>query len=83
MSGKPRKTIRSKEDLLRLRRQIAVYERFHLFCLIFFLSTMIAAIVHGRISLAILILIANMIYNVYPLLIQQYNRMRMGQRRLS
>ena len=81
--GKPRRTIRRRSDLVRLRRQIVMYERYHLFCLVFFFSTMATAVVQSRIGLAALILISNLLYNVYPLLIQQYNRIRSGGRKIS
>lgn len=77
-SGKRGKVIKRRSDLAIFRRQIAVYERYHLFGFVFFLSTMVTAIAKSQFGLATLILVSNIIYNVYPLLIQQYNRLRMG-----
>lgn len=55
---------------------IMMYERYHFICLIFFLLTSIIAMLQGRYSVALLIMISNMIYNVCPILLQQFNRIR-------
>lgn len=52
------------------------YEKFHFVCLLFFLLTTAFAFMQGNIILGILIMIANILYNVYPILLQQYNRLR-------
>ena len=57
-------------------KTIAMYERFHLMCLLFFLFTTVAALLDGRFIIAILIMISNIIYNFYPILLQQFNRIR-------
>ena len=52
------------------------YEKFHFVCLLFFLLTTVLAFMQGKIILGILIAIANILYNIYPILLQQYNRLR-------
>jgi hypothetical protein len=57
-------------------KTIAMYERFHLMCLLFFLFTTVAALLDGRFIIAIMVMISNIIYNFYPILLQQFNRIR-------
>ncbi|MEX6688853.1 hypothetical protein QTN47_15200 [Danxiaibacter flavus] len=52
------------------------YEKFHFVCLLFFLLTTVLAFMQEKIILGSLITIANILYNVYPILLQQYNRLR-------
>jgi len=60
-------------------KTIVMYERFHFICFVFFLSTAIHALVTGHYLLFMVILIANVIYNIYPMLLQQYNRVRIAR----
>lgn len=55
---------------------IAMYERFHWMCFVFFLLSSIHASIHGVIHWGFLIFLANIPYNVASLLLQQYNRLR-------
>ncbi|HEX8020211.1 hypothetical protein [Mucilaginibacter sp.] len=55
---------------------IMMYERYHFICLIFFLLTSIIAMAQERYLIALLILISNAVYNCYPILLQQFNRIR-------
>ncbi|WP_426671445.1 hypothetical protein ACPPVU_09425 [Mucilaginibacter sp. McL0603] len=55
---------------------INMYERYHLLCFIFFVLTVIHALISQRYIAAVLILVVNVIYNVCPILIQQYNKLR-------
>jgi len=55
---------------------IAMYERFHWFCLVFFLLSSIYGFLLGNTSLAIWVMTANLLYNGCPILLQQYNRLR-------
>ncbi|MFC0514249.1 hypothetical protein ACFFGT_08565 [Mucilaginibacter angelicae] len=57
-------------------KTIMMYERYHFICLIFFLLTSGMALVEGRYIQALIIMISNMFYNFYPILLQQYNRIR-------
>lgn len=56
--------------------KIALQERYHYSCFVFFTLSAFSALVGGKIQMALLISIANVIYNVYPILLQQYNRLR-------
>lgn len=68
--------VRTRNDLRRYRTQILGYQRFHLACLLFFLLSMVRAMILGAFDFFTGILIMNVVYNVYPLLIQQYNTLR-------
>jgi hypothetical protein len=68
--------VRTRNDLRRYRTHILGYQRFHLACLIFFFIGMIRALILGASDFFIGILIMNVVYNVYPLLIQQFNTLR-------
>jgi hypothetical protein len=57
-------------------KTIMMYERYHFICLIFFLLTSGMAVVQGYYIQALMIMISNMFYNFYPILLQQYNRLR-------
>jgi hypothetical protein len=56
---------------------LAMFERFHYICLVFFLASCIYAFLDQQIVLGLMIFLANAIYNVFPILLQQYNRLRM------
>lgn len=55
---------------------IAMYERFHWMCFVFFLLSSIHAFTQGIILLGFLMFLANIPYNVASLLLQQYNKLR-------
>jgi len=57
-------------------KTIMMYERYHLICFIFFLLTSLIAILNGYYLQFLLITISNILYNFYPILLQQYNRLR-------
>jgi hypothetical protein len=48
-------------------------------CLLFFSLTSVHAIIFKQYLLGIFIIIANVLYNVCPLLLQQYNRARVSR----
>jgi hypothetical protein len=60
------------------KTQIAIYERFHLICLDFFFVSFVYAIFQDAFFLSFLILLSNIVYNIIPILIQQYNKLRLG-----
>ena len=60
------------------KTQIAMYEKFHWSCLVFFLVSFAYAIYQQAFLVSFLILISNVVYNVIPILIQQYNKLRLG-----
>ncbi len=57
-------------------KSITVFERYHFCCLVFFQASSVLACYHEQYILSFFIFISNIIYNVYPILLQQYNRMR-------
>lgn len=57
-------------------KTVMMYERYHLMCLIFFLLTSVITLVKGNYIQFLLITISNILYNFYPILLQQYNRVR-------
>ncbi len=59
-------------------KTVAMYQRFHMICLVFFTLSAGHALAHHRIGLAVIITISNIIYNVCPILLQQYNRARIA-----
>lgn len=63
--------------LKQLESQIRSFETFHWACFILFNLTAVYAFQNGNSILAIIILISNLLYNVIPILIQQYNRIRL------
>jgi hypothetical protein len=58
-------------------KKLSMFERFHYICLVFFLTSSIYAFLNHKIILALLIFISNLVYNVCPILLQQYNRLRL------
>lgn len=62
----------------KLKNQIRTFETFHWACFIFFSLTAAYAYQKGSSILTIFILTSNILYNVIPILIQQYNRIRLN-----
>jgi len=60
------------------KSQIALYERYHIICLAFFSISFVYAIKQQAFLISFLILFSNIIYNIIPILIQQYNKLRLG-----
>ena len=57
-------------------RKVDMYQRFHTFCLVFFLFSSCHCFYHGQVALGLCITTANVIYNMPTLLLQDYNRLR-------
>ena len=57
-------------------KTIAMQERFHYGCLALFFLTTISAFTTEKPGMALLIMLSNILYNIYPILLQQYNRLR-------
>lgn len=70
--------IRNRNHAIVYLRTISIQERFHYCCLIMFTLTSLCAIVLGRPGLGLLIVLNNILYNVYPILLQQYNKVRIN-----
>jgi hypothetical protein len=65
--------VRRMKDYL---QTIAMYERYHFICFVFFLCTAVFALAERRFLPALLIVISNVLYNICPIFLQQYNRIR-------
>ena len=70
------KVVATRADAARYIQTINMYERFHLVCLLFFAINCVYAICAGQNVIAAFILTANLIYNIVPIMLQQYNRLR-------
>lgn len=67
------------DDVINVKKYlttIAMYERFHWFCFIFFLGSAIYAFFLGLTLFGIWLTAVNVIYNITSILLQQYNRIR-------
>jgi len=68
--------IRNREQALKYLKTIGIQERFHYCFLVLFSLTTLCAFFAARPILGLFILLSNILYNVYPILLQQYNRLR-------
>lgn len=68
--------IKDKAQARKYLKTIAMYERYHWICLLFFLLTSIYGFLNGRLLFGISISIANLLYNLIPIFLQQYNKIR-------
>ncbi|MBK0380529.1 glycosyl-4,4'-diaponeurosporenoate acyltransferase CrtO family protein [Mucilaginibacter segetis] len=71
--------INNRERAAQYINSVAVYQRYHLICLFFFLFTAGYALWLQRYGLCAAVLISNVIYNVMPVILQQYNRARIAK----
>lgn len=62
-----------------LRRTSLQRERFHLTGFVFFLLLTARAIWLGKVGWTLVLLISNVVYNAYPILLQQYVRLRLAR----
>ena len=69
--------IRSRAAAVHLVRTTYYQERFHWAMFILFLLSSLYAVVHSHTGWALLIMVTNVIYNLYPIWLQQYIRMRL------
>jgi hypothetical protein len=67
-----------RASISKLISQSYLFEKFHLIVFLFFGFTNIHALVKGHWGWAVVILLTNIAYNVYPNLLQQYMRMRLS-----
>lgn len=70
------KLVKDRQGAADYMQTIVMYERYHWFCLVFFAFTTAYACLTGYYMLAFLVSLASIIYNVCPILLQQYNRAR-------
>jgi hypothetical protein len=76
-SSKSRSNISFKRVAAHLKT-IAIAERFHCSCFVFFGLSTVSALSMGKVSAALFITLWNILYNVYPILLQQYIRLRIN-----
>ena len=57
-------------------RRSLMYERYHLCCFFFFFISLLLALFAQNFMLSTFLLIANILYNILPILLQQYYRLR-------
>jgi len=69
--------IRNKKTIEKLRKKGFANEKFHLMMFIFFLLAGIYALICQYWLWGFIILLTNILFNVYPVLLQHYNRLRM------
>lgn len=68
--------VKNKATALQYQSTLVMHERFHIMCLLFFMLTAIYAFWVSLYPLALIVILANIIYNICPILLQQYNRAR-------
>jgi len=62
-----------------LMQSTYIQERFHWTVLLFFLLASLYGITHGQLRWALLITIINVVFNLYPIWLQQYIRVRLNR----
>ncbi|AMR32459.1 hypothetical protein A0256_14005 [Mucilaginibacter sp. PAMC 26640] len=71
--------IHNREQAENYLKTIRMQERFHYCCFILFTLTTCSALLTEKLGMALLILLCNITFNVYPVLLQQYNRIRINR----
>ncbi|MDR6846326.1 hypothetical protein [Flavobacterium granuli] len=66
-----------KTSIAGLISQSYMFEKFHLILFFFFSLTIIFALLQGQLLWAIIMVLTNIVYNIYPILLQQYIRLRL------
>ncbi len=72
------KYVENKQDIKKLIGKSYMQEKFHYMVFVFFICIMVFAIMYKLIAWAVFMGIANIIYNLYPIFLQQYNRIRIN-----
>lgn len=72
-------SIKNKVQARKYLKTIAMYERYHWICLIFFLLTSIYSVLNRHFLFGFSILAANLLYNLIPIFLQQYNKIRINK----
>lgn len=76
-SSKSKSNISFKRVAANLKT-ITIAERFHCSCFVFFGLSTVSALSIGKVRAALFITLWNILYNVYPILLQQYVRLRIN-----
>ena len=67
----------NKSSIAKLINQTYMFEKFHLMLFIFFSLIIIYAVLHQELLWSFIILLCNIVYNVYPNFLQQYIRLKL------
>jgi hypothetical protein len=67
----------NKSSINKLVQQTSVFEKFHFFMFLFFTFTTVYAISKNYFGWAVVIILTNLLYNIYPNLLQQYIRLKL------
>ena len=70
---------KEKMSLKKLFNQTYMFEKFHFILFIFFSETILFALINKDYLWAVFIFIGNIFYNIYPILLQQYIRLRINR----
>ncbi|GGF01731.1 hypothetical protein GCM10011383_10780 [Hymenobacter cavernae] len=70
--------VRTRASLAGFARATYYQEQFHLVMFVFFLLVSVYAVVRGNLGWAMLLTFLNVLYNVYPMWLQQYLRLRLA-----
>ena len=73
---KEQRVIKDRKAIEKYLKTIAMYERYHFVCLVFFLLTTSHSAFHKAFIYSAVIFACNLFYNILPILLQQYNRIR-------
>lgn len=73
------KVIKNQDDALGYLKTAAMYEKYHFICFVFFLLFSIHAAYNQRFGFFMLMILSNFLYNICPMLLQQYNRVRISR----
>ncbi|RFS18516.1 hypothetical protein [Emticicia sp. C21] len=68
----------NKQAIKKLIGKSYMQEKFHYVVFVFFMCIMVYAIMRGLVGWVVFIGVANIIYNLYPIFLQQYNRIRIN-----
>ncbi len=69
-------TFKNKQQVKNYLKTIAMYERYHLICFVFFLLTAFHSLCNHNFKMASIITAGNIVYNICPVLLQQYNKIK-------
>ena len=72
------KYVENRQAIKKLITRSYMNEKFHYIIFVFFICITIYAIISGLIGWVIFISTANIVYNLYPIFLQQYNRIRIN-----
>lgn len=70
------KTVKNKNYAEKYLKTVLMYEKYHIICFTFFSLSGIFALLEQQFMYCILIMASNILYNVCPVILQQYNRAR-------